>query len=398
MAPVRKAHHLPYISYVVAARNDDHGGSLSKRMQLFINGILDQCRRNELDAELIIVEWNPPPNRPRIAEAFSWPTEPSPCVVRIIEVPATIHNSFDNAEKIPLFQFIGKNVGIRRSTGQFVLATNVDLLYSEEMVSYLATRRLAFDCYYRANRYDVPSSVPEDVDLASQLSYCRNNILRIFHRDGTYSHVTGTFYRIYPPSFSVFRKASLVFERTLTELRGVARQAIHNINLRRDLSRSAPYRTRLTSRRRASQLRRILQYIRAPLRASLHTNAAGDFTLMAREHWESLRGYPELPWHGLHLDSVLCYMSRFLPLQEIVLPEPMRTYHIEHEHGYTPEAALWNSFENLLDERGIPHMSRQEFNDLAIQMERRGAARIYNDDNWGLGSKELREVRIGGPD
>src|SRR5215469_16512160 len=81
----------PYLSLVVTGRNDDHGGNLLGRMQAFVNGWLNQARAHGLDSELIIVEWNPPPDRPRLAEALRWPEDFGPCVVRIIEVPAELH-------------------------------------------------------------------------------------------------------------------------------------------------------------------------------------------------------------------------------------------------------------------------------------------------------------------
>ena len=54
----------PYLSLVVTARNDDHGGNLLGRMQTFLNNWLNQARRFGIPSELIIVEWNPPADRP----------------------------------------------------------------------------------------------------------------------------------------------------------------------------------------------------------------------------------------------------------------------------------------------------------------------------------------------
>ena len=47
------------LSVVATARNDDHGGNLLGRMQLFVDSLLAQCREHGLAAELILVEWNP---------------------------------------------------------------------------------------------------------------------------------------------------------------------------------------------------------------------------------------------------------------------------------------------------------------------------------------------------
>ena len=98
-----------YLSVVVTSRNDDHGGNLLQRMQIFINSLATQIRNFSLSAELIIVEWNPPENRPRLSRVLQWPKGMR---VRIIEVPSAIHRRFNLSDKLPLFQMIAKNVGI----------------------------------------------------------------------------------------------------------------------------------------------------------------------------------------------------------------------------------------------------------------------------------------------
>ena len=54
-----------YLSLVATARNDDHGGNLRGRMQAFVSGFLEQCKRFNISSELILVEWNPPAGSPR---------------------------------------------------------------------------------------------------------------------------------------------------------------------------------------------------------------------------------------------------------------------------------------------------------------------------------------------
>ncbi len=70
----------------------------------------------------------------------------------------------------------------------------------------------------------------------------------------------------------------------------------------------------------------------------LHTNACGDFTLLSREHWLDLRGYPEFDLYSMNLDSVFCYAAHHGGAAEEML-DPMRIYHIEHGagSGWTPE-------------------------------------------------------------
>src|SRR5271166_4549736 len=128
----------PYISVVVAARNDDHGGNMLGRMQAFLYAWCGQAKRYDLSSEIVIVEWNAPANRPKLIDALRWPAELYPCEVRFIEVPAEIHSQFPNAGTMPLNQMAAKNVGIRRARGEFVLTTNIDFVFPAELMQFLA--------------------------------------------------------------------------------------------------------------------------------------------------------------------------------------------------------------------------------------------------------------------
>ena len=132
----------PYLSVVVTTRNDDHGGNLLRRTQTFVNALLAQCERHSLPAELIMVEWNPPEGRPHLAQALRWPVRKGYCEVRVVEVPGEVHARYRHSHALPLYQMIAKNTGIRRARGEFVLATNIDILFSDELMRFIAARRL----------------------------------------------------------------------------------------------------------------------------------------------------------------------------------------------------------------------------------------------------------------
>ena len=57
----------PVLSVVAATRNDEHGGNQLARTQLFVNGLGEQAQRFKVPIELLLVEWNPPADRPRLA-------------------------------------------------------------------------------------------------------------------------------------------------------------------------------------------------------------------------------------------------------------------------------------------------------------------------------------------
>ena len=176
----------PYLSVVVTARNDDHGGNLLRRMQIFVDAWINQAKRHHLPSELILVEWNPPPDRERLVTALRWPSDTAPCKVRVIEVPPELHARYYHSTALALYQMIAKNVGIRRARGEFILATNIDIVFSDELMMFLAERRLEKGHMYRIDRTDVMSDVPVNGPLDEQLAYCQQHVIRLCAREGIY--------------------------------------------------------------------------------------------------------------------------------------------------------------------------------------------------------------------
>src|SRR4051794_40909731 len=101
----------PRFSFVATSRNDDHGGDVLRRTQSFINRLAQQCERHRVTAELILVEWNPPASRASLEEVLAWPRGSEWFSARIITMPRQLHLTHRHAQKLALFQMIGKNVG-----------------------------------------------------------------------------------------------------------------------------------------------------------------------------------------------------------------------------------------------------------------------------------------------
>src|SRR5439155_25226935 len=108
----------PYLTVVVGGRNDDYGGNFLGRMQHFVNGIVDAAE-GRAQLELVVVDWNPVADAKSLATALDWPPR-TRLEIRVIEVPSRIHASLPNAEHMPIFEYIAKNVGIRRARGEYV--------------------------------------------------------------------------------------------------------------------------------------------------------------------------------------------------------------------------------------------------------------------------------------
>lgn len=364
--------HSIDLSIVVAARNDEHGGHFLRRMQLFATGLLEQANRYGSDWELIIIEWNPPEDQPKLKDVLTWPISQK-CSVRIIEVPPNLHKRYRYAEKLPLYQMIAKNVGIRRAQGKFILATNADILFSDELAAFLSSGNLRKDLVYRIDRYDVPADIPSILPVEDRLDYCSGHVLRVNTRNGTLNVGEGRSRRFLNPHFVI--PPAIYFKSRQAQLQRVREKKAS------------------VSRERPRPVDRLLSFVKPLFQAPyprLHANACGDFTLLAREVWFVLRGYPELDMYSLHLDSLLLHMAYNYGLHEMVLQDPMRIYHLEHALSWTQEGEVRERLKRL----GVPILEWEQYERWFVRMYYAKRPMIFNDETWGLASQSLPETRI----
>lgn len=217
------------LSIVIAARNDNHGDNFLGRMQKGLDNLFRLSALFALNAEIIIVEWNNPIGAASLQDALDWSKASIP--VRIIHVPPKTHAALPGASNSPIFVCWAENVGIRRARGSFVLIATADILYSEDMISFLSKEPLDENCFYGAVRHDIDDS------------------------------------------------------GKVVEIRG-----------------GEPY-------------------------MGLHMNACGDFTMMSRDRWTQLRGYPEEPFNT-YMDGTVLYLAGQSGMKQIVLRAPI--YHMSH--------------------------------------------------------------------
>jgi hypothetical protein len=564
----------PYISVVVAARNDNHGGDMLVRMQAFLDSWIAQAQRYNLSSEIVIVEWNPPADRPKLIESLRWPSDPAPCAIRFVEVPPEFHERFAHSTAIPLHQMIAKNVGIRRARGRFVLVTNLDIIFSAALMQFLAERRLEPGVMYRIDRLDIASDLPAGVGIDELLSFCRSHVLRVFAREGGFPlasdglpaqvpddvfapgaglRLVAGWHEIERSDFDRYRwmepEAEFLFQRPpdaaprlildletgpsagadpvtleVVDAAGcvlaaatLCGRAILRLHLPPEISTGRlMFRTRgrelpllrdlrmlnlrvlgmewepapewlqaasdlpKTGGRAEPEIRVLsngerqiqfavrpapgaaltsldwnirdaagnlvfeaahqagagdhvitlnlnfapsgppcspawrLETVRAkqpqdwshsyhalhpaaaaiPRAAFLHTHACGDFTLLSRDAWFSLRGYPEFPIWPMHIDALLCYAAFHAGICEQILRDPLRIYHIEHlsAAGWTPEGEKARAAR--LEAKGLSEMQYSEFTKWVNQMRTLNAPLIFTLGNWGLGEEEFPEVSV----
>jgi hypothetical protein len=121
----------------------------------------------------------------------------------------------------------------------------------------------------------------------------------------------------------------------------------------------------------------------------LHTNGCGDFTMLSRDAWFALRGYPEFPLWPTHIDAVVCYAAHHAGIREVILKDPLRIFHIEHGTVWTPESE--EEREARASARGVSLVRYQTLLECFHLMRRFNAPLIFSGENWGLAGLDLPE-------
>lgn len=322
----------PYLSIVVTTRNDNHGGDLTKRTRLFLNTLAAQVRIFRIEVEVVLVEWNPPGDTQSLVDELDLKVLSETLPLNVVTVPASIHDFIAKGARCPLYQMIAKNVGIRRAKGEYVLCTNVDIIFSNELISFLASKPLMASAVYRADRWDVRRSVYEvpGSDLHTFISEIDKHAYRVNVANG-------------------FR-----------DLHGDSHEKWDNYTYSPD-----------------------------GFLGGVYTNACGDFQLMSRRDWDSLRGYPEWNLYSMHLDSVLQYKALSKGMREVRLPVEMRVYHVDHGDGWSLESERSGQFEvNVKSKLGIQKLGFDQLRQLGYSYFALGGGAQENSEDWGLKNAE----------
>ncbi len=165
------------ISIVQYSRNDNHGGNLLKRMKLSFYTNIYLLEKAQIKSELIMVDYNTPSHKPKLYEILD-PPKTKFVKIKFIVVEEDFHKQFKDHDKIPMNNMVARNIGIRRSKGEFILSTGIDVIFSKELISRL--EKLEKGVIYRVHRYDVNKNILNfDFDYEEILQFCENNIIDV---------------------------------------------------------------------------------------------------------------------------------------------------------------------------------------------------------------------------
>jgi len=337
---------IPYLSLVIAARNDNYGGDFMGRLQAFVRVLGWQVRNHGLPLELVIVEWNPPPDRPGLGQAVDWPEAIPPESVRIITVPNEIHLDTAGGDRMPMFEYFAKNVGLRRARGDFVLVTNPDVIMSDALVQVVAAGSLAEDAFYRIDRCDYRAGKLDEIEGSTADHYATRRLVRINIRQ---ERRRGLSIRIgwMRRRLSLF---SAGWPGTHQQIGVVAPASTAAVELADDTE----------------------------FYGGIYTNASGDFILAARSRWSEIRGFPEYTETFTHLDSYACHQLTALGLRQMLFVPPCMLFHAEHSRS---------------QQRARPRTASVVWKRELAEIRQGGLGPAINGPNWGLGDRSLDETR-----
>jgi hypothetical protein len=334
------------------------------------------------------VEWNPPQDAAYLKDAIRWPQNHETMEIRIIEVPKRIHRKLPGFNKRQMFEYIAKNVGVRRAKGRFVLVTNPDDLFSEELIAYLASNRLSEECFYRVDRYDFHAFAPEGVDTPAILDFAKRHIYhfcrgypRKFH-----NRLAMSIANWYSQSPHALRRVWNRCARVLFAFLGITEPGSRIGWLQRWRAlRTGKWPCSYDGYERSSNTESTFSLSAdGPFVVgldSIHHEASGDFLLASIDDWMKIKGHPEFTDTYSHMDSYATYQLKAIGLKQALFLPPCMIIHADHERI----RARAKSFSGVQSSKWWEDLRK-------IQAGLLGPT--INGDDWGLASEDLPETVV----
>lgn len=340
-----------YLSIVLACRNDNYGGDFNIRLQNCINWFAHFADKFGLNSEIIIINYNPVLDEKPLTETINFPKSKS-VSYRIITVPQSFHEKIsdeDVRKKLPMYEYIAKNIGIRRAIGEYILSANPDILIDPAIIYFMAKRKMKANFYYRANRADYDLRGKE-IEPFKDLKRVRQSVFRIFMKGYKHSIKAGTF-----SSYQLLKK--FLINRL---------KIWYNLQLVKHEDFANKYTIPIT-------------YDNIALK--IHANCSGDFMLMHNSKWYKLRGHPQNTYLSIHTDALMVAMAFFSGLKEKTFFYPV--YHQNHERRFVAD-------------NSNPHIYAmfRHFEDEGKRMEQLRTPIIYNQEDWGFINENFEEIQI----
>ncbi len=108
------------ISAIICGRNDNYGGHLIERATYSINSLL------ETFDEVVYVDWNTEHGKKILTDELEIKDRSK---LKVITITPDKVKELTNGEKIqPMCEVLSRNIGIRNTTGDIIVSTNIDII------------------------------------------------------------------------------------------------------------------------------------------------------------------------------------------------------------------------------------------------------------------------------
>jgi len=332
------------LSVVLVGRNDGYGGDFAGRLQTCIKALAHGEAVTHLVVEVVLVEWNPPADRPPLADLVP---EERPTRVRVVSVPEAFHDSLDNPGGLPLFEYLGKNVGVRRASSETILVLNPDIIAFPAVLGLARSDPVRQGAFVRIDRHDFSPPLSRDLAGAEIFEAALGRVFTVHHRPRPFAE-TGVVLPVEHtdvdhgvPVTAWPRTRPHDFEREVDGGLFVA-EGYHGFH-------------------------------------QLHTGMPGDFLLARRDTWDRCRGYWERTDTFTHLDTYLMAQLIGVGAPQVFATTPYLLLHEDHPRRTNGLADEWLQVMTNCDELAT------------------GRRDLPNGPDWGQAGEDFPEVRFEGP-
>lgn len=238
--------------------------------------------------EVVVVDWNAVPDRPRLRDSL---VAPEHVTLRVVEVPPETHSRAVEDSGRQFHEYAAKNVGVMRARSGRVLVVNADVLVRSDLVRFCVRAPLGDHAFVRADTYDFRS--PEALDHSSDWAEPRPFVANVRHGATSLDHIVVAVDPESPRSRWP-RSHRLRGELGSSVIRG-PRGGLSNHFLR-----------------------------------GAHTNSAGDFACVSKAAWRAVRGLTEDPRIWMHGDALFVAQLLGANLRQVIYAKPGALLHEEH--------------------------------------------------------------------